>query len=225
MEHHKKLYSDFINYIDDDLLQQKKMLMNILNLTITQYTNMYDALVQGNSKLAEKVYLNDETINQLHDNFINISLWKIAKQQMVAKDLRQVVTFLIIVREIERIADYAAHLSNYYLKYQPSNKLIKSEIKEPIEKLLKMLKYIRKIIASGDLTLAYSIPTFENKINVIFKRNTKMLLKKLQTTSDGSGVKLINVTLQQLKYIERAGDHLVNIAELLIYIKEGKFFE
>ncbi len=213
------------NYIDKDLLQQKRMLIEILNITAKQYDDMYKALFKENSNLAKVVENNDEIINKLHDKFINTSLWKIAKQQMVAKDLRQVVTFIIIVHELERIADYAAHLCHYYIKYKPSNKLIEFNLKEPVEDLIKMIKHVQTIITKGNLSLAYQIPSFENIINDKFKENTRNLIKKMKNVKTEEDAKLINVTLQQLKYIERAGDHLVNICELLIYIKEGQFFD
>ncbi len=213
------------NYIDNDLFQQKELLINILNLTIKQYANTYDALLKEDRELAKKVITNDELINQLHDNFINTSLWKIAKQQMVARDLRQVVGFIIIVREIERIADYASHLSSYLLKYNPTNDLIENKIQKPMKYIIKMLEYIYEIISTGDLRLAYKIPKYEDRINLLFKTKTNELLLKINSAKDAKEIVLINVTLQQLKYIERAGDHLINIAELMIYIKEGLFFD
>ncbi len=213
------------NYIDDDLLQQKELLINILNLTMKQFSNAYEALLNMNYDVAKKVIINDELINQLHDNFINTSLWKIAKQQMVACDLRQVIGFIIIVREIERIADYAMHLATYLIKYNPTNNLIENKLKLPIKNILKMLKYVHEIIITGNLSLAYRMPKYEDKINSLFKIKTNELLSQTINLKNTKEIKLINVTLQQLKYIERAGDHLVNIAELLIYIKEGTFFD
>ncbi len=213
------------NYIENDLLQQKKLLLNILELTIKQLEFSYDALLKENQDEAKKVIKKDIEINKLHDNFINTSLWKIAKQQMVAKDLRRVVGFIIIVREIERIADYAVHLAKYFIKYKPSNELIERNLKKPIKKIIKMLNFLNKILVSDNLIFSNKFSELEKENNEIFKENTKELLTKLQNTTDKTKVKLISVTLQQLKYIERASDHVINVIEMLIFIQKGKFLD
>lgn len=68
---------------------------------------MVKCLEENDIELGKNVISSDETINKMQEAFIEVSLWKIAKQQMVAKDLRRAVGFILIVKEVERIADYA----------------------------------------------------------------------------------------------------------------------
>ena len=90
-----------------------------------------------------------------------------------------------------------------------------------------MFNYLKKILETTNLDLTYLIPKYEDKINIYYKEETKILLEKLSSNKakDKKIYQSIVVILKQLKYIDQISERLVNIAELLIYIKEGSFFD
>lgn len=211
-------------YLDKDLFQQKAMVIELFELTIHQYHDMFKSLLEEDDVLAQSVVDGDEAINKMQDAFIETALWKIAKQQMVARDLRFVICLINCVREIERVADYAEHIAKYYVNYKPPNFLV-LHLKESVEKVIAMIEALISILSKEDIEEAYSLPKYEAEINELFRKENKILIQMFKDAKTDQEIKLIYTTLQQLKYLERAGDHLINIAEMLIYAKEGKHYD
>jgi len=219
--------NNYINYLNKDLNQQRKRVLAMFETIINQYQLIYYSLKEENQEKAKKILENESFINELYNKFLNLTIWKIIKRQFVARDLRQVIIFLIIFHELEIIADYASHIARYFINYSKNIKIFKIYINEGIIHLLSMFNYLKKILETTNLDLTYLIPKYEDKINIYYKEETKILLEKLSSNKakDKKIYQSIVVILKQLKYIDQISERLVNIAELLIYIKEGSFFD
>jgi len=217
--------NNYINYLNRDLNEQRKLVLVMFDKIIYQYKLVYESLREKEQLKSKQVIENDAEINNSYSKFLNLTIWKITKRQFVTRDLRQVIIFLIIFHELEIIADYATNIARYFVDYPNSVKLFKNYLNEGFIHLLSMLGYIKKIIETANLNLTYLIPKFENKLNLYYKQETKTLFDKLRDNNFVSNPENIYLILKQLKYIDQATQHLVNISELLIYIKEGKFFD
>ncbi len=210
--------------IENDLAQTKKMIIDMIAMTKNQYDDMVKCLETNDVELAQSVISADETINKMQEAFIEVSLWKIAKQQMVAKDLRRIVGFILIVKEVERIADYAKSICRYYIKYKPSTKLI-NFFKKLVSKVIEMLTEVSNIFEEERIESAYNILKYDNELDKIYKVENDSLIEKIREAKSKEEIKVITLTMQQLRSIEQAGTHIINIAETLIYIIEGKIYD
>ncbi|AHF61358.1 hypothetical protein P344_05875 [Spiroplasma mirum ATCC 29335] len=210
--------------IENDLAQTKQMVIDMISMTRNQYDDMFQCLKNDDPEMAKQVIENDQSINKMQEAFVEVSLWKIAKQQMVAGDLRRAVGFISIVHDVERIADYAKNICRYYLKYKPSNKLV-GYLQKLLEKVIEMLTEISKIFEEEKISLAYNMPKYDVDLDKIYRSENDELIEKIREAKTKNEIKLITSTMQQLKYIERAGDHVINIAESLIYIIEGRTYD
>ncbi|WP_381415311.1 phosphate signaling complex protein PhoU [Spiroplasma endosymbiont of Anurida maritima] len=211
--------------LDKDISQTNAKVAEMLHMTISQYHNMRKYLTDHDDKIFNNVTSTEESINDLQNTMMKTSVWKIAKRQMVAGDLRKMIGYVIISRDIERIADYAFNICNFINKYNPDNNLV-GHLIHLVNKIVDMLEKLDGIL-NGTLKMAevYNMPEDDLEIDKIYKTEFKSLIKEIKDAKSEVEIKSTALTIMQLKYIERAGDHILNIVETLIYIKEGKVYD
>lgn len=182
------------------------------------------ALKRGDKNLAKEVKKDDEVINAYQLSIEEHCALLIVTQQPVAKDMRWVLTTIRIADELERIGDHAVHLAKAAIK------LAKVPQQEAFESLGRMAEQgIQMIRGSIDAYMkldkdkAYEIAAMDDAIDAEHKKLVSGLLKFLKKNPDKAaiGTKLI----QTSGYLERLGDHVTNICEMVLYCAEGRRIE
>lgn len=182
------------------------------------------ALKRGDKKLAKEVKVDDERINAYQLLIEEQCALLIVTQQPVAKDMRWVLTTIRIADELERIGDHAVHLAKAAIK------LAKDPQQEAFESLGRMAAQGRLMIRGAadaymnlDKQKAYEIASMDDLIDDEHKNLVSGLLKFLKKNPDKAaiGTKLI----QTSGYLERLGDHVTNICEMILYCIDGRRVE
>jgi len=210
--------------LDNDINTIKKDLISLVEETKSQYAKTFEALKHQNMEFAEEVIVRDLKINDLQNNFTKMALWKIAKQQMVAGDLRLAVGGVLISREIERIADVAKHICKFTIKYKPEPIEI-NYISKMFDLVNVMLNIISTLIDNYDSDQHQKVIKMEHDLTNEFSNLSNILAEKLIDAKDKSQARKIITIVRQLKNLERAGEHLINTEETLQFIRTGKFEE
>ncbi|MGL4730772.1 MAG: phosphate signaling complex protein PhoU [Clostridium sp.] len=211
---------------ENELLKLNDKLFNMSSLTIEMYQNTIKALKENNKDLALKVIKDDDDINELNDEINNEAVILIAKQSPVAIDLRTIITMIKISTEIERIADYTKNISNYILAFntlenEDMNKLNNAFIKS-INILTDMIQKTMSAYKDESLEGAKIASNLDDEIDDIYEANLKLFVQGIKKTEDE---KIINQYLKAImvnKHLERAGDHVTNIVEEVMYYVKGK---
>ena len=145
----------------------------------------------------------------------------LTRQQPVARDLRIVSAALKVVSDIERIGDHVTDLSELFLRMEED--FLLSE-KAPV--LAGMMKETDKMIHSAveafvkeDITAAQEVITQDDVIDDYFNQVKNQLLQDIRT-QDPDADKVVDF-LMMAKYLEKIGDHGVNIAQWAIFQKTG----
>ena len=145
----------------------------------------------------------------------------LTRQQPVARDLRIVSAALKVVTDIERIGDHVTDLSELFLRMEED--FLISE-KAPV--LAGMMKETDKMIHSAveafvkeDITAAQEVITQDDVIDDYFNQVKNQLLQDIRT-QDPDADKVVDF-LMMAKYLEKIGDHGVNIAQWAIFQKTG----
>ena len=145
----------------------------------------------------------------------------LTRQQPVARDLRIVSAALKVVTDIERIGDHVTDLSELFLRMEED--FLLSE-KAPV--LAGMMKETDKMIHSAveafvkeDITAAQEVITQDDVIDDYFNQVKNQLLQDIRT-QDPDADKVVDF-LMMAKYLEKIGDHGVNIAQWAIFQKTG----
>ncbi|GHV02096.1 phosphate transport system regulatory protein PhoU [Clostridia bacterium] len=178
------------------------------------------ALVGKDRALAESVIKSDEKINDYEKQIERQALKLIYREQPVAEDLRHVSTALKMITDIERIGDQAADICTVALKimHEPYCKDL-VHIPAMAEKAIEMVSGSVRAYANGDLALANEIIKKDDGVDDLFEviKNEMIMIIKASPEYAEQVIYLMMIA----KYIERIGDHAVNIAEWVIFNLTG----
>jgi phosphate transport system protein len=211
--------------LDRDVARIKRDIIEIIEQTKSQYAKTFDVLKTRDMEKAKEIIKYDQKINDLQNDFTKMALWKIAKQQMVAGDLRLAIGGILISREVERIADYAKLICSFYIKYETEIENFEY-ISLLFDLVNKMLNTISLLVDNYEEAQEQKVVNLEMELNNKFKEfNNKMIAKMNEKSNDEKYVTKIVGIIRQLKNLERAGDHLINIEEILNFIRNGIFSE
>lgn len=141
-------------------------------------------------------------------------------QRPVAKDLRMLSAFMQLVRDLERIGDYAQDLTELAVKlfnYPPHACL--GEIEQMSQQAQGMLAV--SLIALADLNpgAGAELKAMDDTIDDAYDR----LYRTLAESRDIQGVvEPILLMVLAIRHIERMADHATNIGQRVSYIVTGK---
>lgn len=145
----------------------------------------------------------------------------LTKQQPVARDLRTVSASLKVVTDIERIGDHVTDIAELFLR---SKRKIDVENDEKIigcmmEEAKEMLHASVESFVNGDTQAAKMVIDRDDVIDDYFnsvKQDMMDIIKMQQPDAD----KIVDL-LMVAKYLEKIGDHAVNIGEWAIFQETG----
>lgn len=191
---------------------------------ILSYENVILACKTMDIKIAEDIVRQDKFVNDIEVS-INVDAYLlIAKQCPVATDLRRIITALKIANDLERIGDYSVNISKYIINTKKDLAIHNEPIIKLLEHFLKMMKGIMEALKNDDMELALQI----NDLDEILDNEYKVEVKKLLKSGMGKNEEEAEESLRAymvFKQIERAGDHVTNIAESIVYLVNGKRVE
>ncbi len=182
---------------------------------------MIEALNTKNVQLASHVIQKDDLIDEMERKIEREVLIIIARQQPIATDLRDIVSIMKIVTDLERIADHCEDISGYVIK------LAKIDSKIPLEFIPKMADAVKNMIGETidayirkDMSLAMEIVKNDAVIDEYFYDVIEKLVATVE--KDSTEAKAASYYQFIAKYLERMADHAVNIAEWIIYYVTGE---
>ena len=198
-------------------------LLKLGDLVIEQFEKSEKVLRTKDSELAKLIIENDDNIDFLKEEMEYKCLKLIATQNPLASDLRRLFTTIKIIQDLERIGDYAVDLAKVSM-YITENENIDSEISDYFSSIIK--KMVKEVIqAYVDNNKKKAIEIYESD-EAIDDEYTKVFSNTMEKMNSGKITNNIAVqTLFVIKYFERAGDHINNICENIMYLKSGEFFK
>lgn len=156
----------------------------------------------------------DKVIDQKRDQILNRSMDIMSLQQLRPKDIRWILGFQRIAQELERIADYACDLVELHSlkqdgQWPPSIHVMGKDLLDMIDYCVGVLTQNKEI----DLDLDEK----DDILDQAYAQLQQELIHGERNMDTDSGMILI-----MARTIERMGDHIVNVAEMLLYTKTGK---
>ena len=139
-------------------------------------------------------------------------------QQPVASDLRTVSSALKLISDMERIGDQASditELSGYINNCKFNGKI---HLKDMFKATIDLVKKAVTSFSEKNLEMAQSAILDDDIIDNYFDKVKIELIQMIQSNTDAE---LCVDLLMVAKYLERIGDHSVNIAEWVVYSITG----
>ncbi|WP_342266009.1 phosphate signaling complex protein PhoU [Spiroplasma endosymbiont of Villa modesta] len=209
---------------DLDIINLKQNLLTLLKEVKKEHKDALIAMETQDFDMSKRIVETDKEIRTVAESLTITAIWSIAQQNPFATDLRTIIGYMNIIRDLERISNYAKNLSKFNVKYKPEIKLT-SQLSGLMKKVFKMMDLIGESINENDINKAYQAAEYDIDIDNRFHESMKNIVNMLKVNKNNDQLSQYTSTMQQLKYIERLGDHLVNICETIVYIIKGKFYD
>lgn len=180
----------------------------------------YDAVCHNDKSMARSVAENDVRINKKERTIESICINLFLREQPVASDLRHVTAALKIITDLERIGDQAAEICEIVYSLPAGVDLTVFEpMNEMAKKALQQVESVIDSYVKLDGEKAHLCVENDKEINQLFELTKKDILNHIIEHKDDEGSML--EVLMIAKYLERIGDHVVNIAEWVEYAIDG----
>lgn len=207
---------------DEELLQLDSMLARMGHAAGGAISSAMQALREGDLERARSVVARDSEINSVEHDIEHRCLTLILRQQPVATDLRKVSTALKMVTDIERIADQAADIAEIVLHLQLDRAAtvgVMEDIYEMGDLVHRMVKDAVGAYVQVDLDMAAKVIRRDDKADASFNRISGEIANYIAAHPNDANTALDLFMIT--KYLERFGDHAVNIAEWVEFLKTG----
>ena len=208
-------------HFDEELSDLKTKLLRMAGQVEDQIDQALTALVTRDSALARQVIERDHLVNALDVEIDEESIQLLALHQPAARDLRLVTTAMKIATELERISDLAKNVCERAIELNEEPQL-KPYIDIPMmgNMARMMVKQSIDAFVKDDAMLARKVLTDDDFVDdlmeQLFRELLSFMLEDARTISRAIRLSFI------AKYLERMADHATNIAELVVYLVEGK---
>ena len=208
-------------HFDEELSDLKTKLLRMAGQAEDQIDKALIALVTRDSALARQVIERDHEVNALDVEIDEESIRLLALHQPAARDLRLVTTAMKIATELERISDLAENVCERaielneepqlkpYIDIPMMGKMARMMVKQSIDAFVKEdAALARKVLTDDDFV--------DDLMEQLFRELLSYMIEDTRTISRAIRLSFI------AKYLERMADHATNIAELVVYLVEGK---
>ena len=209
---------------DEELERLSATISEMGGLAENQLAQSLVALRERDSAIAEKVIADDPRVDALDVAVQDQTVRLLALRQPMAIDLRVILSSIKIAAALERIADYAKNTAKRTLVLNSGSAPPAAVI--GIERLGRLvrgaLKDVLDAFAHNDVEKARDVWQRDEEIDQVYTGLFRELLTYMM--EDPRTITACTHLMFMAKNIERAGDHVTNIAELVAFRTTGHGF-
>ncbi len=206
---------------DEELKTLKERLLVMGGLAETMIQTSIQALVERDEILIQRVYQQEETMDQLCIEIDDRCFTLLALRQPVASDLRFIAASIKLNSELERIGDLAVNTA------REVSSLITQPFVKPLIDIPRMARLAQEMVRRSldafvkrDPELARLVIEADDEIDHLRDQVFRELLTYMM--GDPSTIPRALDLILVSRHLERIADHATNIAEDVIYIVRGE---
>lgn len=207
--------------LDRELNQLTEQTIRMISLVREMTEKSAKALSEQDPSLAQEVIAQDAQVDAMELEIESKTITLIARQGLVASDLRFAFTIIKSLTDLERAADYAAHVAEDVIvlaKEPPLKNYV--TLPEMGRRLSLMLDLISKAFAERDIEAAKEVFRQDEEVDALYEEVSRELL--IYMMEDPRTITKAFTLGRVARSYERLGDHLENISERIIYWLTGK---
>lgn len=207
-------------HFDDEILKIKGKLLKMGLLVEEAIANSAAALFERDSKRAERVVQCDQEINVCEIEIDELGHEFIALYQPAASDLRLLTMILKITNDLERMGDQAVNIAQKALYVNGEPPLIAyDDFRKMYQHVMMMVRDAMNAFMDADLVKAKSILESDDTVDQI---DDKIAIEVLKAMKENPAQAQVGVCLILASHnFERIADLATNLAEDVIYLKQG----
>lgn len=206
----------FIN----ELNQLKENVADMATRVEKNYETLFEAYEKKEKAAIEKIVAVDKDINRRQREIESECLFLITKQQPIVSDLRAVTASLKVVTDIERVGDHVADIAELLIRMDMKELSVYSAHLNPmIRETRDMLRMAVDAFTGGNKEEAQEVIQKDDVVDELFNavKNDVIESLKKETRDADECVDILMIA----KYLEKIGDHAVNICEWEIFKETG----
>ena len=202
----------------------KQYTINMIEECVSILDLSVECMLKQDIEGCKKVIKQDDKIDELREYIRDRIIDLLVLKQPMARDLRYIYALGFIALELERIGDYAVNIAEETIKIC-QDEYIKDLIDIPkmYEECKKMILEVKESLENENEDLAREIALQDDKIDSLYNRVQEDCLRVMNANPQtiNQGVNLLFIG----RYLERIGDHITNICEMIIFAINGEMTE
>ena len=209
---------------DEELLQLDTLLARMGHEAGAAIESALTALRNDDIELARSVVARDSQIDASEHEIEHRCLQLLLRQQPVAGDLRRISTAMKVVTDIERIGDHASDIAEIIPHLVTVRKEGDPAVSQAIamgRKAYQMIQDAMAALTAEDELAARKVIAADDAVDFDFNAIKHTLAQEI--AADPAKVDAALDLLMVIKYLERIGDHAVNVAEWVQFVRTGRY--
>jgi len=207
---------------DKELEHIHEQIIRMGTLTQNAIEDAVTALVEMDTEKARRVIEQDDIIDDMEKEIDQACVELIARQQPVARDLRDTISTLKLITDLERIADHASDISEKVLildSFHTSIMIPADLIRMSDMSQLMIRSALESYVTKNEETAALVVH-MDDKVDALYDKVKAYLIKRMR--EDPESIELLTEILLVCKYFERISDHAQNVAEWVLFYIRGR---
>ena len=205
---------------EEELESLKLELVKMCRITEDMISDSITALVTKDKELAASVPPRDREVDEYELDIERQCMKILLRRQPVADDFREVSTALKLITDVERIGDQASDIAEIVISLSDRNYIKELvHLKAMGELGVRMARESVESFIKNDAALADRIIAADDEMDELFCVGKDELIELIKADS-GSADQAI-AFMMIAKYLERIGDHAVNVCEWTKYFETG----
>lgn len=197
------------NYQDERRTQIKQLVLEVLD-DLTKMTVYYESFLDDPTEANRNyVFKTENYVNKNEKRIESYILEVISLEQLNTFEIKWLFSINKIIRDLERIGDQLTNI--IVISDIVDTKELKPMINDFFKYEQKMMKWLNEGIKNQDVEKLESVISHDKHVNNLNKDTFKSLVNLIDENEALTESKLKTIIIS--RFLERIGDHLVNIAE------------
>lgn len=206
---------------ETELAQVRTQLVEMTQMVESMIVTSVDSLLSGDMDVAKATIKLDMDVNRLEVDTDDLCLVILAKRQPMASDLRFITLAMKMVTDLERIGDLAVNISERTLALDGFKPDVVGSTLRRMAKINKaLIREATEAFVEQDPTKAETVIKRDSEVDQLYLTASNEIQKRMFADTEYlyHGIHLQAAA----KFLERIGDHITNLAELVIFMVWGK---
>jgi len=205
-----------LSNFDSALNQLRQNLFKMASVTSQNLNDAVKGLIQRDLDLCNQVIADDEQADQLEKTIDAEGIAILTRFTPMAQDLRRVVSAMKASSNLERISDQAVNIARRGRRLLQSVELPETRMIEPIHaQASSLLQDAVRSFTEEDMELATGLKARDRELD---QQQNEFIARVTRRMEEDTGRLKDYIDLVFIaRFLERAGDHAVNIGEDAVY--------
>ncbi len=207
-------FQNLLRGLEQELVGMGEMVIAAIDRSI-------QALKNVDKVEAERIIADDALINSKRWEIENKCIQLFATQQPVAGDLREIVSFMDLITNLERMGDHAKGIATIVVRHDQTP-LLKPLIDIPrmAAKAGEMIQKSLTAFITQDVDAARAIIEMDNEVDALYEQIFRELLTYMM--EDARTITRAVYLIWVSHNLERIADRVTNICERIIFMVTGE---